>query len=171
MNVGGFLCLLGCLGVMARISCCSRCKNSDCSVLEVFASSSPGRRSGSPYKSSADEQPTSSLVADRSPSNTSGSASTQTVGRCSRWHLSAALMVRCCRSMRPLACGWYAVVVELRNPRYLPSERKSSLSNCLPWSVVILVGIPNRANQVAISALATESAVWSVSEIASTQRV
>lgn len=60
------------------------------------------------------------------------------------WHIMAAFTVLCRRSIMPLAAGWYAIV---RNRWALAScsnETKMRDSNCLPWSVVILAGVPNR---------------------------
>jgi len=63
----------------------------------------------------------------------------------------AALSVRCSRSTRPLATGWI--------PHSLATQWKTSESNWLPWSVVMVCGQPKRYIQPESRACDTVSAV------------
>jgi hypothetical protein len=102
---------------MCRRSCVTRWAGSAGSAAGV--SSSPGIRRGSPYTSSATDPPRSVLYDVQIPRRTSGSAS---VHCWSAWHMTAAFRVRWKRSTKPLAAGWWAVVLESQIPHILASS-------------------------------------------------
>ena len=80
-------------------------------------------------------------------------------------HFREALSWQWNLSIRPLAIG-------LRlDPSNCINCCQSADSNCLPWSVVIVDGIPNLAIQPLRKAWATDTAVIILTEIASAQHV
>ena len=84
--------------------------------------------------------------------------------------MSLSLRVRCCRSIMPLDCGWYDVVMLLLTPRREQSSVHRREVNCRPLSVTIDAGTPYRETQCRSSARAQSSAVIEVNGIASSQR-
>ena len=73
-----------------------------------------------------------------------GRASTQSASFAARM---AVFKVRWNLSTKPLACGWYAVVLMLCTPNRLSACCQRLLVNCRPRSVVTCAGTPKLAIQ------------------------
>ena len=102
------------------------------------------------------------------PRRTSGRAS---VHFSSAWHMMAAFSVWCRRSTRPLAAGWWGVVLQRWIPHIFAWLWKSWDSNWRPWSAVIVCGQPKWDIHPENRARDTVSAVMSGMGKASGQHV
>jgi len=92
------------------------------------------------------------------PKRISGSAS---VHCSSAWHMMAAFMVRCRRSTRPLAEGWWGVILQGWMPHIFARLWRRCDLNWRPWSVGMVFGQSKRTIQPASRARDTVSAVMS----------
>lgn len=132
---------------------------------EFVTKNSPGNRRVVPRTISAADAEMSLLNAERCPRSTTGRISHQSDVW---WQIIDALRVRWNLSMIPLDCGWYGVVLRWV---IVVNSRNRADSNCLPRSVVILIGTPNREIQPETKWRATVLAVMSDIGMASGQRV
>ena len=64
------------------------------------------------------------------------------------------------RSTRPSDCGRYGVVRILVDPSISTMDRKSWLSNSVPWSECICLGTPWYITKRVTNSFATSCAVW-----------
>lgn len=169
------VCFLPCqavsLGLMFSMAFFSESVNSLVSGRFVSGlpwKNSAGIRSVLPWTNSAGEALMSSLYAVRNPNRMIRRWSVQCVVSLQQM---AAFKVRCQHSIRPLACGWYAVVRKCVIPSSLVSSANSADRNCLPRSIVTNVGTPKRDIQPVSNADATLGAVMSDKGMGSGQRV
>lgn len=116
------------IGKVSTVSC-------DC------VKSSPGCRKGWPYTSSAEEHWRSSFTDALKSNSTTGNSSFH------RTELPLAirdtLTVLWNLSIIPLLCGWYVVVWIWWHAKNFVNSENNIDSNCVPWSCVIVCGIPN----------------------------
>ena len=84
--------------------------------------------------------------------------------------INLSLRVLCWRSIRPLLCGWYDVVIRLSIPRRVQSSDQTPEVNWRPLSVTMDEGTPYRETQWKRSARAQSTAVMEESGIASSHR-
>lgn len=123
----------------------------------VWVKNSPGSLKVLPKVSSAGEQFKSDLNMVLKPNKIIGSSSLQV--ECLARAFSAAFRVLWKRSTKPFASGWYVVVCILWIPNNFENSAKRLDSNCVPWSVVIVCGIPNLHMNCSNNVTATVCAV------------
>jgi len=63
----------------------------------------------------------------------------------SAWHMMTSFSVRCSHSTKPLAAGWWGVVLLRWMAHICARPWKNCDSNWRPWSVVIVFGHPKLA--------------------------